>query len=166
MKILSEFNMTTLFNSRRPMGPQAGSSLLEVVLLSPVLILLLFGMIDLGRWAFLAIEVSSAARAGAQYGGQNRGTALDTAGIQTAAQNDVPDIPGLAVTSSATSCWCSNNPGSVVSCSLTGSGCPTGSILIPLLQVNTSTTYSPWILYGVFTSSVTIQGKAIVPQGQ
>lgn len=159
----------SLFNRRRPMGflrpnrQEAGSSLIEVALLIPVLTLILFGMVDLGRYVFLGIEVSSAARAGAQYGGQNRGTALDTSGIQTAAQNDVPDIPSLAVTSS-TFCWCSSSPGSNVACVL--SSCSGTSNLIPLLQVNTSMTYTPWLLYGVFTSGISITGQAQVPQGQ
>jgi TadE-like protein len=162
--------MTSLFNScrpkvlLRPTSSQAGGSVLEVALLCPVMTLILFGMIDLGRWVFLTIEVASSARAGAQYGGQNRGTALDTSGIQTAAQNDVPDIPSLTVTSSTSSCWCSSSPGTNVSCNL--SSCTGGSQLIPLLQVNTSTSYNPWILYGVFTTAVTITGQVVVPQGQ
>jgi Flp pilus assembly protein TadG len=166
--------MMSLFNRRRPkgllrpLGPEAGSSTMEVVLLSPVLFLILFATLDLGRWAFLAIEVSSAARAGAQYGGQNRGTALDTSGIQTAAQNDVlPDIRSSLTVTPSTLCWCSNNPGSAVACNL--SSCTAGNTtnnLIPLLKVNTSYTYTPWMLYGPFTTSVTITGQAVVPQGQ
>jgi hypothetical protein len=148
----------------RPAEREAGGSLIEVVLLIPALLVILFGMTDLCRWAFLAIEVSSAARAGAQYGAQNRGTALDSAGITTAAQNDVPDISGLSVTP-ATSCWCSSSPGTTVSCSL--SSCTGTSQLIPILKVNTSLTYTPWILYGWWASqSITISGQAVVLQGQ
>jgi Flp pilus assembly protein TadG len=165
--------MKSLFNHWRAKGflrpaREAGASIVEVALLIPLLMVILFGMIDLGRWVFLAIEVSSAARAGAQYGGQNRGTALDTTGIQTAAQNDVPDISGLHVASSTSTCWCSLTPGTPVSCSI--SSCPASGTmpneLIPLLQVTTSTSYSPWIAYPPFKSAVTITGQAVVPQGQ
>jgi hypothetical protein len=161
--------MMSLFNRRRgkgfsrPARSEAGASLAEVAVLTPVLLLVLFGTTDLGRWAFMAIEVSSAARAGAQYGGQNRGTALDTSGIQTAAQNDVPDIPGL-VTTPTIACACSSALGTPVSCSL--SSCTGTSQLIPILTVQTSITYTPWILYGVFTSAVTIHGQAVVLEGQ
>ena len=160
----SRFDRQRVKGFLRTAGPVAGGSLVEVALLFPVLMLILFGAIDLGRWVFLATEVSSAARAGAQYGGQNRGTALDSAGIQTAAQNDVPDISGLTVTSSTSLCWCSSAPGTSVSCSL--SSCTGTSQLIPLLQVNTSTSYSPWFAYPPFTKTITIKGQAVVPQGQ
>lgn len=158
-----------LRSSRR----EAGTSVLEVALVGPLLMLVLFGMLDIGRWVFLVMEVNSAARAGAQYGGQNRGTALDTAGIQTAAKNDVPDIPSLAVTSSSSTCWCSAAPGTILSsctlssCTTTGS---TANEMIPLLKVNTQATYTPWIAFGAFAkaplSSITVKGQVTVPQGQ
>ena len=164
--MMSRFNRKRAKGFLRAVRPQAGASVVEVALLTPLVLLLFFGMVDLGRWVFLALEVSSAARAGAQYGGQNRGTALDTAGIQTAAKNDVPDIPGLTVTSSSSTCWCSAAPGTTLSsCSL--STCTgTTNEMIPLLQVNTTATYSPWIPYPPFNKTFTIKGHAIVPQGQ
>jgi hypothetical protein len=176
VKILGEVNMMSLFNRwrgkgfSRPDRSEAGASLAEVVVMTPMLLLILFGMTDLGRWAFLAIEVSSAARAGAQYGGQNRGTALDSSGIQTAARNDVSLDPLICATcthpltvSSSASCACSSNLAVPVSCNL--SSCST-SQLIPILTVTTSASYTPWILYGVFTSAVTVNGQAVVLEGQ
>ena len=164
--MMSRFNRKRAKGFLRAVRPQAGASVVEVALLTPLVLLLFFGMVDLGRWVFLALEVSSAARAGAQYGGQNRGTALDTAGIQTAAKNDVPDIPGLAVTSSSSTCWCSANPlATQSSCSLSTCTGATNE-MIPLLQVNTTATYSPWIPYPPFNKTFTIKGHAIVPQGQ
>ena len=59
--------MVYLFNRRqmkrrsRPTGAEAGGSLVELALIFPLVMLLLFGMIDLGRWIYLDIEVSSAA---------------------------------------------------------------------------------------------------------
>jgi hypothetical protein len=131
-----------------------------------MLLLIFFGMIDLGRWVFLAIEVTGAAHAGAQYGSQSLANAQNTAAIQTAAQNDVPDISTLAVTSSATSCWCPSAPGTVVTCGTYPTNpCTTGSQIV-LLTVNTHMTYTPWIPYPPFTAAVTIRGQATMPTGQ
>lgn len=67
---------------------QSGQTLLELALLTPVLLLLLLGVIEIGRYAYISILVSSAARAGAAYGSQSVADSGDTPGIQTAADND------------------------------------------------------------------------------
>ena len=54
---------------------ERGQSLLEVALALPILLLLLLGIIEVGRYAQLAILVSDAARAGAIYGAQSVATA-------------------------------------------------------------------------------------------
>jgi Flp pilus assembly protein TadG len=77
---------------------QAGQALLEVALLTPLLLLLAVGIIEIGRYAYYSILVADAARAGAQYGAQNLATAADTAGIKTAAENDGQNLPELKVT--------------------------------------------------------------------
>jgi hypothetical protein len=46
------------------------------------------GIIEVGRYAELAIVVADAARTGAVYGAQNLGAAVDTNGIASAAQSD------------------------------------------------------------------------------
>ena len=48
----------------------------------------LIGAAEFARAAYAYIEVSNAARAAVQYGAQNDATALDTAGMLTAAKND------------------------------------------------------------------------------
>lgn len=60
---------------------QRGASTVEVALMLPFLLLLLVGVVDFAQLFRLAIEVSSAARAGAQYGYQNSATQMDTAGM-------------------------------------------------------------------------------------
>jgi Flp pilus assembly protein TadG len=67
---------------------QRGQALIEMAIALPILIGLLLGIIEIGRYAYLAIVVSSSARAGAIYGAQNLVDAVNTAGITTAAQND------------------------------------------------------------------------------
>ena len=80
-------------------------------MLTPLLLALLVGGIELGRYAYIAILVGNAARAGAGYGAQSLVQSVDTTGIQTAADNDFQsngqNMSNLTVTSS-TSCGCDN----------------------------------------------------------
>ena len=72
---------------------EKGQALVELaVLLLPVLLLLTVGIIDYGQVAYYSIEVSDAARAGAQYGSQSLADAANTANIVTAAQQSAQDI--------------------------------------------------------------------------
>jgi Flp pilus assembly protein TadG len=50
----------------RPSGPQSSQALIEFALISPVLLLLLFGIIDIGRAVFYYDTLSHAAREGAR----------------------------------------------------------------------------------------------------
>jgi len=103
-------------------GRERGQSLVELAFVVPLLLLLLIGIIEIGRFAFYSIVVSNAARAGAQYGAQSLATAADTAGIATAAKNDGQGGTGLTVTSSQL-CGCSG-------ATLSGS-CPATLCVLP-----------------------------------
>lgn len=100
---------------------ESGQSLMEIALLTPLLLLLALGVIEMGRYMYIGILVGNAARAGASFGVVRPG---DTAGITTAACNDflnnlggkpVPTCDGtvsatsnhLGVTSTQ-SCGCDN----------------------------------------------------------
>ena len=85
---------------------QRGVALVEFAVAIPLLILLLLGAAELGRYAYFSIIVANAARAGAQYGSQNGTTALDSLGIQTAAQNDGTNGISALTVSTNPSCWC------------------------------------------------------------
>ena len=91
----------------------AGSALVEFALVSPVLLLLLAGVLDYGRALRHATAVANAARVGAQYSSRTPANSMDTAGIRAAAVSSAPDLGGLTVTSTR-SCQCSG--GSAVSC--------------------------------------------------
>jgi Flp pilus assembly protein TadG len=99
---------------------QSGQSLVELALLTPLLLLLLIGTVEMGRYAYISILVANAARAGAAYGAQSLPQSADPTGIQTAANNDFQNngliTSSLTVTSS-TSCGCDN--GGVI----TSAGC-------------------------------------------
>ena len=83
-----------------------GQALVELALVTPILTLLMLGAVELGRIAYFAIEVESAARAGASYGSVNVANAFgDPTTIQQAAMNDAPDLPNLVATP-GTACVC------------------------------------------------------------
>ena len=133
---------------------ESGQTLVEVGILGPVMILILFGVVQFGLVAYYSIEVSNAAKAGAQYGMQNGYTAQDSAGIQAAALAAAPDISGMTVTSSR-SCICSD--GSASTCTL--GDCPTSQVE-PIVTVNTQASVTPPIKIPGF-SSFTMKGQAI-----
>ena len=89
---------------------ERGQSLVELAFVLPLLLLLLVGIIEIGRFAFYSILVANAARAGAQYGAQSLATAGDTTGISTAGTNDAPGIvaPNTLTVSSTQQCGCSS----------------------------------------------------------
>jgi len=72
---------------------RSGTSTLEFAIFAPLLCLMLVGMIDTGRYCYVAILAANAARAGAQYGAQNLETAYDTPGITSAAVADGEELP-------------------------------------------------------------------------
>ncbi|HEV3482794.1 MAG TPA: TadE/TadG family type IV pilus assembly protein [Candidatus Acidoferrales bacterium] len=63
----------------------SGQSLVELALLTPLLLLLALGVIEMGRYMYIGIVVGNAARAGASFGVVRPG---DGPGITTAACND------------------------------------------------------------------------------
>jgi hypothetical protein len=89
---------------------ERGQSLVELAFVLPLLLLLLVGIIEIGRFAYYSILVANAARAGAQYGAQGLATAADTTGISTAGTNDAPGIvaPNTLTVSSTQQCGCSS----------------------------------------------------------
>lgn len=71
----------------------AGTSMVEFALVAPVLLFLVIGVIEVGRYEYYAILTASAARAGAQYGAQDLETAYDNAGITAAVLQDGGNLP-------------------------------------------------------------------------
>lgn len=131
-----------------------GSSLVELALVTPVLLLLLVGAVDLGRAYYVAMEVNSAAQAGALYGSQNP---TDTDGMVKAAQLDASDIKDISVQPSPPSCVCYG--GDAQPCGATANPCTAGNLLY-LVQVNTSATYTPILSFGGVFSTMTFNGQA------
>ena len=132
-----------------------GTSLVEAAIVLPVLCLMLAGAVDIGRGLYMAIEVSSAANAGALYGTNNPS---DSMGISAAASLDAMDVSGLKTTSSY-GCECSDGTSPVVSCTSLPS-CP--SNIVNYVQVNTSSTYNSILVYPGVPGSIALGGKARV----
>ena len=115
-----------------------GSSLIEVAMVLPVLILLLLGIVDFGRAFYLSNEVAGAAHAGAIYGTQYP---TDITGMETAAADNAPDVSNLATTASY-GCECSDGTGQSASCSAAPS---CSSNLVYYAKVKASASYTPWL---------------------
>lgn len=133
-------------------GRDEGASILEVALLLPILLLLLVGAVDYGRGYYAAIEVSSAAEAGALYGTLNP---TDTTGMVSMAKLNAKDISGMNANASY-GCICSDGSSFVLSCTLTIT-CPTN--VVKYVEVTTSANYTPMLPYPGIGSSLPLSSK-------
>jgi Flp pilus assembly protein TadG len=123
-------------------GAEGGQSLVELALVLPLLLLLLVGTIEIGRFAYYSILVSNAARAGAQYGAQSLITAADATGITNAAQND--GLPSLLVTPSQL-CGCAG--ASLGACGTIPPTCAAPNHPLVYVQVTASGSFSSLFSY-------------------
>jgi Flp pilus assembly protein TadG len=78
---------------RTAVRSERGSSLLEFAIVAPVLVFLLVGLVEIGRYEYFAIVAAHAAHAAAQYGAQDLETAYDNDGITRAALRDGGGLP-------------------------------------------------------------------------
>ena len=149
-------------------GSERGSGLVELALTMPVLIILLLGAAEFARLDYASIEVTNAAKAGAQYGGLSSSNASNGPGIQAAVSNDASNLTGVTATSS-TAGICSSGA------ACTGSGgkclstdCSTaGDHIEEVLTVTTQVTYNPTIHIPGFATTYTLSGRAtqkVLPQ--
>jgi Flp pilus assembly protein TadG len=104
---------------------KAGAALVEFALTTPLLMLLLVGLIEIGRFAYFSILVGNAAHAGASYGSQNLAKAGDTTGMKNAVLNDGQNVTGLKASPAPTiffQCWngTTSTASSVPTCSTAG----------------------------------------------
>jgi Flp pilus assembly protein TadG len=147
----------TYSKNRTCRNAQRGASIVELAFITPALLLLLIGVIDMGRAYYLSIEVANAAFAGAQYGVSSQDTSLTD--IQNAAKNDASDVPGISATATL-GCECSNDAASAQSpCTTTPPTC-SGNTLVQYVQVATTATYSPLFPWPELPTSFTLNGNA------
>lgn len=139
---------------------ETGQALVETALVVPVLLVILLGAAEIARIAYAAIEVSNSAKAGAQYGAQNRKAAQDTPGIQNAAANDAADLTGLTTTPSLV-CTCSDTTYVPTNCSDNTTCSSHNTYNEVTLTVTTSATYTPVFHTAAFPGSIVLNGKAV-----
>ena len=132
-----------------------GSSMIEFALVSPLLLLLLSGVLDYSLALRIALAVSDAARAGAQYGSSSVANSADLAGMEAAAHNAVPNLSTLTATA-VRSCRCPN--GSAVSCA---GNCASGAMSV-YVEVSTQTTAPNPFAYPGLSFTGAISAKAVM----
>ena len=148
--------MPTLLNRKSARGQAS----VELALSIPLLLMMFLVVVETGRAFYIAISVANAARAGVQYGSQNLTTAADSAGMQTAAANDAPNIVGMT-TAATHFCVCSD--GTASTCAATDCA---GSHRLIYTQVNTSAPYSPLINFMGILPTMTVPGQAVMRVAQ
>ena len=140
---------------------ERGQAIMEMALLVPVLLVLLLGMIEVGRYAAFSIEVANSARAGADYGAQNAGTINNAAGIRNAAIAEAPDLKltasNVILTSPPYWCVCSN--GAASTCLATD--CST-SHMLTYVKVTVQDTFTGLFHYPANLNSITVTQTAQV----
>ena len=156
---------------------QCGGALVELGLLLPIFTVLLLAVLDVGRGYYYALEVSNAARAGAQYGYQSSGTMMDTTGIKNAALKDGHDVGASGGSCSGSACWnsgypastwgcmCSDGTQKTTSCGVTLT-CSASSRQVNYVDVQTQATYSLLIPWPGIPSTVTLKGETQLWAGQ
>lgn len=146
------------------MSMQRGTALVELALAVPLLMLILVGLIEIGRFAYFGILVGNAARAGVQYGAQSLQKAEDVTGMENAALNDGQNVAGLTVASPAPStfCQCYNGTSSTaLSCSQ--STCPlTGYHRIVYVQVTARGAFSALFRYPGLPAQFSVSRTAVM----
>ena len=142
---------------------ESGSALAEIAVVLPMLVLLLIGLIEVGRFGSYTIKTASAARAGVQYGAQNTITANDIAGMQNSARTDAQNDPGLTAVASS---FCQCADGSASTCLVTD--CASSHRLI-FVQVDTTGTWSSLTNFPGLPASLrtmTVHGRAVMRVAQ
>lgn len=156
----------------RPWKNENAQALTELALTLPMLLVMLLGAVELGRVIFAAIEVSNAAKAAVQYGGQGPAYVGDFSGMLDEARKDANELSGLGkpakiafASDPEITGWCSdgskctksdpNNP--AIPCGDTD--CPTSHI-VRSVSVDAVSQFSPLIHAPGLPTSFEIHGHA------
>jgi Flp pilus assembly protein TadG len=132
--------MKSLYKCRKR---ESGQSLVEAALALPIVIMLMLGMLDLGRAFFILVELNDAADEGASY-----------AGI------DYTDMTGIAARAADSTSWVTITAGDVA---LTG---PPSSAVGQPVTVTVSTSmrlFTPFVSGFVGSDVILLRGRATHP---
>jgi Flp pilus assembly protein TadG len=132
-----------------------GSSLIEFALVTPLLLLLMAGVLDYAVALRTAIAVSDAARAGAQYGSLSPSNWTDFGGMEAAARNSAPKLTDLSATAKQ-SCKCAD--GAALSCA---GSCASGPMRL-YVEVTTQATAPNWFAYPALGYTGAVSSTAVM----
>lgn len=133
--------------ARRLLRAEHGTSMIEMAILAPMLIFLVIGLIEVGRYTYYGVVTAHAAFAGAEYGAQNLYNAQNKSAMQTAALNDAGNPPNFYANAKYI---CSSNGAAAGACP---SGTP-GAGTIYYVQVTVTGTVNSLLNYpGIPTSA-------------
>jgi Flp pilus assembly protein TadG len=154
--------MTFMHNARSQVGRELlgteGASFVELAFVLPIFFAMLIPVVDLGRGFYAALEVNSAAHAGAIYGVENPS---DTSGMELAAKAGATNLS--SVTASATyGCECSDGTSPVPLCAST----PTCTYnYVTYVDVTVTSPYKTVFGYPGLPSSMNITRKVRLRAG-
>jgi Flp pilus assembly protein TadG len=182
MKALRTARKNSFMQSLRSPAPraaltrsQSGQALIELAFIAPLLMTLALGVIEVGRFAYIAILIGNAAHAGAKYGAQGHQQSGDTAGIQNAAQydfsgalDDKTNTNGLVgsklTVTSFTTCGC-DAAGTVTTfaCSVGADVCAPGSHWVVVVSVTANGDFDALFKYPGIPTHLNISRTALMP---
>lgn len=136
-----------------------GTSLVEYAVVAPMLLYLLVGLIDVGRYTNFAIMAAGAARAGAQYGAENLTTATNNAGMASAALQDGQNLPNFGTPT--TTHLCSVGGAALATCAAVGTA-GVASNTVYYVKVQVTGTFKTLLNYPGLPSSIPISGSTIM----
>ena len=143
---------------RRIFRSDSGQSLIELALLTPLLLSMIIGIVEMGRYASMSLTIGNAARAGAAFGAQSTTDAGDPGGpgpnglIEKAALDDLTDLPGGLTCPAGSGASCVT-PTFVC-------GCDTGGTVIPTTETNAACAVTCNVgSHLVVSVQVTVTGK-------
>ena len=156
MKILARLRILCKANQ--------GAALVELALMTPILLLLVFGAIDFGRAFYVYLEVVNAAHAGAEYGSLNPTV---TANIVTAAtQKQIDNVVAWSTPVVAYGCECtdgSSYTANASNCSLAPTctaSANRSNFAVHRVKVTTSAVYTTIVPWAGFPSTFTLSATA------
>ena len=152
---------------KRFFANEKGQSLVEAAVLSPVVLLIMFGIIEVGRFEHVAIQLDNAARTGVQYGAQSQATAGDATGIDNAALGDsnMAQCSATVTTNCLTLnptyyCVCADGTGMTANGCSTAPTCP-GSVVVRYVSLSATGAYQSLFHYPGLPGSITMTRKAV-----
>ena len=118
-------------------GRQGGQELVEFAAVLPLLILILFGVLDLGRVFHAAVVVANAAREGARYGTFYPDQAGDIIGVvQAEAQGSGIDLSDPSTSGIAVNCLAGCDSGTPIQVTVTYRVALILGLVLPTPQVD------------------------------